>query len=191
MRHGPFRTALGVTVLLSAAAGSALAVEYNNVDAAQSKLAFHYTEMGVLIDGGFSKFNAKLNFDPVKPEAAHVVVDIPFATIDAGSSEANSEVTGKEWLDTAHYPTAHFESTGVKTLSAGHYQLAGNLSIKGRTHAVSLPVNFSTKGNEGEFDGTFNINRNDFAIGEGEWTDTSIIANPIQISFKLLATPGK
>lgn len=166
---------------------SALAVEYTAVDPAQSKLTFAYTQMGVAMDGKFSKFAAQLNFNPAKPEAAHAVMDVQLASIDAGSDEANSEVAGKAWFNTAAYPVAHFESSSVKALGGNRYQLTGKLNIKGRSKDISTPVSFTAKGNQGVFEGAFAFNRTDFAIGEGSWSDTSIVANPIQIRFKLLA----
>jgi polyisoprenoid-binding protein YceI len=180
-------TTFAASTALALLASSALAVEYTAVDPAQSKLTFAYTQMGVGMDGNFSKFAAKLAFNPAKPEAAHAVMDVQLASIDAGSGEANSEVAGKAWFNTAAYPVAHFESSGVKALGGNRYQLTGKLTIKGRSKDISTPVSFTTKGNQGVFEGAFAFNRTDFAIGEGSWSDTSIVANPIQIRFKLLA----
>jgi polyisoprenoid-binding protein YceI len=182
---------LGSVVALAAASGAATAADYNAVDATQSKITFHYTEMGVGISGGFSKFSAQLNFDPAKAEAAHISIDVPLSAIDAGAAEANEEISGKEWLDSSHFPVAHFESVAVKSLGAGQFQVTGNLSIKGHLHAITVPVSFVSRPNQGQFDGSFNFNRIDYAIGEGEWADLSVIANPIQVTFKLLATAGK
>ena len=36
--------------------------------------------------------------------------------------------------------------------------------------------------------GTFTINRLEFRIGENEWTDTSLLANEVRVSFKLALT---
>ena len=36
--------------------------------------------------------------------------------------------------------------------------------------------------------GTFTIKRLDFKIGEGEWADTSMVANDVQVKFKLAVT---
>lgn len=180
-------TAFSTAAALALLAGPALAVEYTAVDPAQSKLTFAYTQMGVNMDGNFSKFSAKLAFNPAKPEAAKAAMDVQLASIDAGSAEANGEVAGKAWFNTPAYPVAHFESTGVKALGGNRFQLSGKLTIKGRTKDISTPVTFTPKGNQGVFEGAFAFNRTDFAIGEGSWSDTSIVANPIQIRFKLLA----
>jgi polyisoprenoid-binding protein YceI len=181
----------GSVIALTAASSVATAADYNAVDAAQSKINFHYTEMGVGVAGGFSKFSAQLSFDPAKAETAHISIDVQLSSIDAGAAEANEEIPGKEWLDTSHFPVAHFESVAVKSVSAGQFQVTGNLSIKGHVHAITVPVGFVSRANQGQFDGSFSFNRIDYGIGEGEWADLSVIANPIQVTFKLLAIAGK
>ena len=149
--------------------------------------------MGVPLDGKFNKFAAQLSFDPSKLNKAQAKIDIDLASIDTGSAEANDEVAGKLWFDTKNHPAASFVSTGIKSLGGNRYEASGKLSIKGRTLDVKAPVNFQSIGNIGLFDGAFTIKRLDYAIGEGEWTDISTVANDIQIKFHLVvnAAPSK
>lgn len=177
-------------VLLS---GQSVALEFGQVQANESTLAFGYTQMGVPLDGKFNKFAAQLSFDPTKLNKAQAKIDIDLASIDTGSAEANDEVAGKLWFDTKNHPTASFVSTGIKSLAGNRYEASGKLSIKGRTRDVKAPVNFQSIGNKGLFDGAFTIKRLDYAIGEGEWTDISTVANDIQIKFHLVvnAAPSK
>lgn len=37
------------------------------------------------------------------------------------------------------------------------------------------------------FDGSFVIHRKDFAIGEGQWADTGIVANDVKVQFRIQA----
>ena len=143
--------------------------------------------MGVTMDGSFTKYNVKLSFDPAKPESTVALMDLQLASVDAGYVEANSELAGKDWFDTAAYPTARFESTSVQTLPDNKYQLNGKLTIKGRTREISTPVTFASKGSKGLFEGTFSFNRSEFAIGKGVWSDPKIVADQIKIRFRLQA----
>jgi len=169
----------------------AAAAEYNAIDAAKSQLGFSYQQMGVKMDGSFSRFAARLKFDPAKPAVASASFDVQLSSIDAGSADANKELAGKEWFDSARYPLAQFVATRIAPLGGNRYQVTGNLTIKGRSREVSAPVSFSPNGNSAVLEGSFTIQRSDFAIGEGTWADVSIVANPIQIRFKLLAEVGK
>ena len=49
----------------------------------------------------------------------------------------------------------------------------------------------TVQGEQATFDGSFVIKRADFAIGEGDWADFSVVANEIQVKFKVLASGGK
>jgi len=160
------------------------ATEYNSIQADKSSLAFVYKQMGVPIDGSFKKFAVQLNFDPAKLAAAKAVLDIDLASIDAGSDDANDEVTGKEWFNTKAFPDAKFESSTFKSLGANRYEVTGKMTIKGRSQTVSAPFTFNP---QGLVDGAFVIKRADYAIGEGSWSDFGTVANEIQIKFHFLA----
>lgn len=169
------------------------AIEFKQVQANESSVTFFYKQMGVPLDGKFSRFAAQLAFDPAKIAKAQARIDIDVASIDTGSTEANDEVVGKLWFNAKTYPVASFVSTGLKALGGNRYEATGNLSIKGRTLEVKAPVTFQATGNRGAFDGSFTIKRLDYAIGEGEWTDVGTVANEIQIKFHLVvnAVPSK
>ena len=185
-----FKTLFFASALVSVVL-PAQAVEFNRIDPAQSALGFAYSQMGVSMKGGFSRFAATLKFDPAKPAAAKASFDVQLASVDAGSVDANKELAGKDWFDSPHYPQAHFESSSVTPLGGDRFQVTGKLTIKGRTREVSTPVTLLAKGNRAALDGSFAIKRGEFAIGEGAWADFGIVANVIQITFKLIAFSGK
>ncbi|MFZ2268209.1 MAG: YceI family protein [Azonexus sp.] len=170
---------------------AAQAVEYTQVQTAQSSINFAYKQMGVSMDGKFRKFAAQLNFDPAKPTLAKTTLDVDLTSIDTGAEEADQEVAGKQWFNTKAFPTARFVSSGVKALGGNRYEVAGKLSIKGRTLDIVAPVTFTTQGNQALFAGSFSFKRADFAIGEGSWAAFDTVANEIQVKFQIIATPGK
>lgn len=181
---------LKTAVLLSAllASFAASAIEYNQVQADKSKIAFGYQQMGVKMDGSFKKFAAQLNFDPAKPTAAKAAFDVELASIDTGADESDQEVAGKTWFNTKAFPTARFVATAVKPLGGNRYEVAGQLSIKGKTRDVVVPATFAAQGNSAAFDGAFTIRRGDFAIGEGAWAKFDTVANDVQIKFHITAS---
>lgn len=165
----------------------ARAVEYTAIQADKSAITFAYKQMGVGMEGRFKKFSAQLAFDPARPAAAKASLDVDLASIDTGSTEANDEVAGKQWFNTKAYPTARFVASSVKALGGNRYEVAGQLTIKGRTLAVTAPAVLTAQGATASFDGAFAIKRADYAIGEGPWADFGTVANEIQIKFHLVA----
>ena len=170
-----------------------MALEFKQVQTNDSAVTFGFKQMGVPLDGKFNKFSAQLSFDPTQLAKAQARIDIDLSSIDTGSAEGNEEVVGKKWFNVKDYPTASFVSTGIKALGGNRYQALGKLSIKGRTQDVAAPVTFQSDGKRGIFEGAFEIKRLDYAVGEGEWTDVSSVANEIQIKFHVVvnASPSK
>lgn len=169
------------------------ALEFKQVQSNESAVTFGFKQMGVPLDGKFNKFSAQVNFDPSQIAKAQARIEIDLASIDTGSADGNEEVVGKQWFNVKAYPTASFVSTGIKSLGGNRYQALGKLSIKGKTQDVATPVTFQSDGKKGIFEGTFEIKRLDYMIGEGEWTDVSSVANEIQIKFHVVvnASPSK
>ena len=171
-------------------AGTAAAVDFNLVKTDQSTLTFISKQMGSPVEGSFGKFSAQIRFDPAAPDAAGTRLEIDLASVDAGSPEATDEVLGKQWFNVKAFPTATFESTGVKALGGGRFEAAGKLTIKGQTREVKAPFTFKQAGADGVFDGGFLLKRLDFGIGEGTWSDVSTVADEIQIKFHILVAHG-
>ena len=180
-----FAFALAVAALVPAAQ----AVEFTQVQAEKSAVTFVYKQMGVAVDGKFKKFSSQLNFDPAKPTAAKASFDVDLGSVDTGAPEGDQEVAGKPWFNTKAFPTARFVSGSVKALGGNKFEVAGQLSIKGKTQDVVVPATFTAQGNSGVFDGSFTIRRADFAIGEGAWAKFDIVANDVVIKFRITASP--
>jgi polyisoprenoid-binding protein YceI len=175
--------ALAATLVATAA----LAAELTQFSPEKSQISFVSKQMGVAVDGRFAKFDAKISVAPARPETGKAQIDVELTSIDTGSSDADAEVKGKKWFNTAAFPKASFVSSQVRALGGGRYEALGKLTIKGHTHDVTAPFTFKQDGNVGSFDGVFTLNRLDYAIGEGEWADTSTVANEVQIKFHVVA----
>src|SRR5262245_60409430 len=178
-----------VAVSLCAATG-AYAQRVSAVDMSKSAVTFVSKQMNVPVEGKFGKFSAQLAFDPAQPNQGRVQVEVELASIDTGSEEANDEVKSKGWFDVKNYPTARFVSSSVKSLGTGRYEVAGKLTIKGRSRDVTAPFTYKSVGPGGVFEGSFVLKRLDYGIGEGAWSDTDTVANEVQIKFRLLAGAG-
>lgn len=180
------RTAIALLSAFSLAT-AAHAVEYTQVQPDKSQITFAYQQMGVAMQGAFKKFSGQLRFDPAAPAAAKSTIEVELASVDTGSSEGDTEVATKTWFDTKAFPRARFESGSVKALGGNKYEVAGKLSIKGKTVDVVVPATFVAQGKTGVFEGRLTIRRGDFSIGEGAWKAFDIVANDVVIQFRLTA----
>ncbi len=159
---------------------------------AQSEIAFVSKQMGVPVDGHFKRFDAQIAFDPAKPDAGKVAFTIDIASISLGSPESEAELPKATWFNTAKFPQATFQSSSIKALGAGKFEVSGKLGIKGNVRDVVVPLTITQTGAPGAptttAAGSFTIKRLAFKIGEGEWADTSMVADDVQVKFKLSLT---
>lgn len=183
---------LAALATLAAPAGAQQAVPAQAASAqlvaAQSEIAFTSKQMGVPVDGRFKTFAAQVAFDPKKPETAKIGFTIDLASVSLGVAETEAEIAKPDWFDTKKFPQATFQSTGVKATGAGRYEVAGRLTIKGASQNVVVPVALAQNGASTTASGAFTIKRLDFRIGDGDWKDTSMVANDVQVRFKLALT---
>lgn len=156
---------------------------------AGSEIAFTSRQMGVPVDGHFRKWNATLQFDVKKPEAGKVAFTIDMGSVTLGAADTDAEVLKPDWFHAAKFPQAQFQSTAIKATGKGRFEVAGQLSIKGHTQAVNVPVVLTQTGSGAALrttaTGTFVIKRLAFKIGDGAWSDTSMVADEVQVKFKI------
>ena len=151
----------------------------------QSDVTFAIKQMGVPVEGKFKKFDAQLALDPKKPEAGKVTITIDTASASFGVADTDAELPKPIWFGAAKFPQATFQSSAIKAAGANRLDVAGKLGVKGNTRDVTIPVTLAQAGGVTTATGTFPIKRLDFKIGEGEWADTSMVANDVQVRFKL------
>ncbi|MEO8122724.1 MAG: YceI family protein [Burkholderiales bacterium] len=159
--------------------------------AAQSEIAFTSRQMGVPVEGHFRKFDADIAFDPRQPGAAHIALRIDLASVTLASSEAEAELAKPGWFDSRRTPIASFASSAVKPLGANRFEVAGKLTIKGVARDIVVPISLAAAGAASAATaatGSFTIKRLAFGIGDGDWGDTSLVADEVQVRFRLLLT---
>lgn len=159
---------------------------------AQSEIVFVSKQMGVPVEGRFRKFDAQLNFDPAKPQTSKIAFTVDTGSASLGVPETDAELPKAVWFNVPKFPQATFQSSAVKGLGGGKYEVAGKLTIKGNSHDVLVPVQLTQAGGVTIASGTFTLKRLNFKIGEAEWSDTSMVADEVQVKFKLaLSGVGK
>jgi len=170
---------LGVTLAASAAA--------LKTDPAKSTVSATFKQMNVPVEAKFKKFTAAIDYDAAKPDTAKATVEVETASLDVGEPDMNKEVAKKEWFNAAQFPKATFVSSAIKSAGAGKLTVTGKLTIKGKATDVTFPLTVKAEGGHQVFDGALPIKRLAYNIGEGEWKDTSMVADDVTIKFHVVA----
>lgn len=156
--------------------------------AAQSEIKFQIKQSGVPVDGKFARFDAQLMLDPKAPQTGSVTLSIDSASATVGFAESDAELPGAKWFNAAKFPRAVFQSSAIKGLGDGRFQVTGKLALKGTMQDLVIPVSIAQAGDVSTATGEFVVKRLDFKIGESEWADVSLVANDVRVRFKLVFT---
>ena len=179
---------LSPLLLAGALAAAVPAQAQQQLVPAQSSIEFTAKQMGVPMQGHFRKFDAQVAFDPAKPATSRIRFTVDTGSATMGARETDAELPKPVWFNVAQFPQATFESSTIKALGGGKFDVAGKLTIKGASVQVSVPVSLAQSGATTTATGVLPIKRLAFKIGDGEWADTSMVADEVQVKFKLALT---
>ncbi len=174
-----------LAVALLALLVSPLAQAQQRLLPAQSEISFVSRQMGSPVEGRFRSFDAQVALDPKQLAAAKIVLVVDLASATLGSTDTETELRQPDWFDVKKFPQATFTSSAVKSAGPGRLEVVGTFSLKGRSRPLSVPVALTQAGGTTTATGAFTIRRLDFKVGDGDWTDTDLIANDVQVKFKL------
>ena len=152
---------------------------------AKSELTFVAKQLGVPLQGRFKAFQVQSAFDPKALATSKIAFSLDLGSV-ALNADADRELSKPEWFSTAKFPKASFQSSAIKALGGGKFDVAGKLTLKGQAHDLVVPVQLSQAQGLSTATGSFVLKRLDFKVGEGDWADASIVANDVQVSFKLV-----
>lgn len=172
---------LGAAPLCAAGSGASLV-------AGASRIDFVIRQMGVPVEGGFGRFDARIAFDPQHPEAGSVALEIDTASAAFGVPQVDPELSKPAWFDAARFPKALFQSSRIRGVGNGQFEVTGTLTLKGRARELVVPVSIAQTAGQSIATGRVTIQRLAFRIGDGEWADTSLLADDVQVRIKLVLT---
>jgi polyisoprenoid-binding protein YceI len=154
----------------------------------KSRIVFVSKQMGVPVEGTFGKFAAQVAFDPRKPEGGAIALSIDVGSATLGVPQSDAEMPKPEWFHAAKFPQAQFKSSAIKSLGGGQFEVVGKLTLKGQAQDVVVPVTIAQDAGLSIATGSLTIQRLAFRVGDGDWTDTSMVANDVQVRFKFTLT---
>ena len=142
------------------------------VDPLHSQVTFTVNHLGFsTYRGMFGNVTGSMIIDPKAPFKTKVVIDIPIRSITTTVKQLDAHLLAPSFFDAARFPTAHFESTSVKSMGK-RARIEGRLTLKGTTRPVVLDASLVGAGvmmgkRTVGFDATMLIRRSAFGISEG------------------------
>ena len=167
-----------------------------DLDPAHSRLGFVARHaMVTKVRGQFSDFSGSLYLDEDDPGRSTAEVDVQMASVSTGQPQRDEHLRSPDFFDAATYPVMTFRSTGAERTGDDTYQLTGDLTIKGETHAVTFDLEFTgiildAFGNDrAGFEGRATIYRKDWGLTWNAVLEAGgvMVSDKIQIELDVAA----
>ena len=158
------------------------------VNAKKSRLGFMTSWSGEQVLGEFSDWQANIVFAENALEKSHIEVKVNLAKVSTGDSQRDEALPTADWFNAEQYPQAIFKSNKIISKGTQRYQAQGTLSLKNVTQKVNLDFVLNVKDKLAKAQGTAQLDRTVFGVGQGEWAATDSIPAMVKVQFKLEAT---
>ena len=168
------------------------------VDKAHSEATFQVRHLVTKVRGSFAGLSGTIQFDEANPEQSSVTFTIQTASVDTGTPDRDTHLRSEDFFHVEQYPTITFVSAGIKATGGNGYAVTGDLSVRGVTKRITLPVTFLGKakdpwGNEKiGFETEVTINRKDYGLVWNAALETGgfLVGDDVKIAVSVQAAPA-
>lgn len=145
------------------------------------RLAFSVGNAGDTIRGTFSDWSGSIRFDPESPEDAEIAITVNLASASVGDATMDSALTGADFLAAAAHPRATWRAGSVRRTGPGRYSAQGTLTLRGVSRPQSLNFSLTGPGLRQRVEGSAQIDRNAFGVGQGPSAES--VAGSVRLDF--------
>lgn len=191
VRSKAFIQALSLALLLPALAAAELAIY--KVDAGHSGVSFTIRHFVTNTPGRFKDFDGTIKYDKQNPPASSVEFTIKAPSIDTDNDDRDNHLRGGDFFEVEKFPTMTFVSKKVAAKDADTLEVTGDLTIKGVTKPVTIPVEVlgtakTPNGEKAGFESTFTINRKDYGISWNRVMDSgAVLGDEVKVTISIEA----
>jgi polyisoprenoid-binding protein YceI len=172
----------------AAATATAPAAAHYRLDPAKSSLEFTFLQAGANNTGRFPRFAVSLDCPGADPAGGRLEVTVDVGAVDTGDEDRDEVLRSDDLFAVAKFPQARFSAAQI-VKTAGGYEAAGKLTIRGVTRAATVPFTFreASEGGAavGYLAGKTRVRRLDYGVGQGDWKATDQAGNEVTVSFAL------
>ncbi len=176
-----------IPAILACIAVPAAAADWDKGDGA--RLGFKGVYQGEAFEGVFQRFQPDIRFDADDLASAKFAVEIDLTSAHTGISDYDDTMQQSDFFDTGRFPRATFTTGGFRATGDGGFEADASLTIRNKTQALVFPFRFQRDDDSARLTATVTLNRLDYDVGIGDWADTSLLANPVEVTVDLPLLP--
>jgi polyisoprenoid-binding protein YceI len=165
------------------------------IDPTHSEATFQIRHLITKVRGAFGEFSGAIEFDEAHPEHSSVDFTVQTSSIDTNQADRDTHLRSEDFFHVEKFPTITFKSTSVKPGGKDHFEVAGQLTIRGVARDIVLPVTFlglakDPWGNQrAGFETEITLNRRDYGLVWNATLETGgfLVGDEVKISLSIQA----
>ena len=189
--------ALTLAVLLLFGQNASAAARAWELDTDHSNVYFSIEHIYAKVQGRFDTIAATVHFDPTKLTESRFDFEIKVDSIDTGIKQRDDHLRSADFFASSDHPLITFTSNAVTAAGEGVYQVAGTLTVKGKSRDLVLPLTFAgvkdhpaTPGKQvAGFNGRLSVDRLALGVGDGKFYKMGLLGKEVEVlvTLELLA----
>src|SRR4051794_9042734 len=114
------------------------------LDTTHSRIGFVARHaMVTKVRGSFNEFAGTATIDGSDPSKSSVTLEIQVASVDTRNEQRDGHLRTNDFFDAPSFPVITFRSTAIQQVGDAEFEVTGELTIKGVTKSVVLPLEFT------------------------------------------------
>lgn len=163
------------------------------IDKAHSEVTFQVRHLLTRVRGRFSDFEGAINFSETAPEQSSVRLEIRTESIDTSEAARDRHLRSDDFFAADQFPTISFASTRMVKTGDDRFDVTGNLTMRGVTKEITLPVTFLGKAKDPwgherlAFEAEYALNRKDYGLNWNAALETGgfLVGDEVKIAVSL------
>ena len=193
------KTRFALLAAVFAAAAPAFAAETFQFDKSHTNVGFQVRHIFTMVSGRFTDYAGAIQVDRARPESSTVELTIQASSIDTSEPRRDQHLRSADFFDVANHPTISFKSTSVKANGKHGFLVTGDLTMRGVTKPVTLPVTLLGEGKDPSgnekmgLETTVTINRKDFGLVWNRALETGgmLVGEEVKVQIAIEANKAK
>jgi len=162
-------------------------------DKAHSSVSFRIRHFFTPVLGEFNSYDGEIYFDPANLTGSSINVTIQVNSVDTKNGKRDPHLQSADFFDATAFPIMTFVSEKISAKGDNEFVANGKLTIKNKTIEFDFPFKLlgimdhpKRKGTKiSAFESLFVIKRNDFNVGTGQYVETAVIGDEVNVSITL------
>ena len=153
------------------------------MDSTQGSVTYEVQQAGSPFRGSFRHYGGEICF--ADGRATKIEVWLDPASVDSGLPEIDAALRDQAFFDVKNFPRVIYASQSLQARD-GNQVAHGTLEMKGKRR--DLDVAFRLRRQEAGYrvSGSLKLNRLDYGIGTGEWTNTAWLSGEVKVNFRAM-----